>query len=370
LSQKPYFVYDEKQKTNYENFVNTQFAIIRSPLILAKALESPDISQLPVVKSKKDKIAWLAQKLELKRQNHSEMITISITLPIPEDAEKIVNSVVNAFFESYDNQLRDWNIKLLTQLSLELNRQKTTARLLQDEIRSGLEQAAKQGGSGVSGAVQDESILRELHLNKLKLETLRAELRVLRETLNNPSELEIPAVIIQAAIENDPALILLQNIKTADMNTADINKVTTPEDVTKIPDLQQQIKDIKDTKDIEKTIEKNKGNTEIIAEVKKKLQTKYVLGLEQKFFDVQIAVRLQEIITEDIRRKYNEYIAGIGSRTVQIVNVQFQQDQLRRVNLILDQLESRVIALETERYAPNQIQLRKKATIPTQPNRW
>ncbi|MDR1141093.1 MAG: hypothetical protein LBL62_05315, partial [Planctomycetaceae bacterium] len=29
LSRKPYFIYDEKQQTNYDNFVNTQFAIIK-----------------------------------------------------------------------------------------------------------------------------------------------------------------------------------------------------------------------------------------------------------------------------------------------------------------------------------------------------
>ncbi|MDR2706363.1 MAG: hypothetical protein LBC02_11350, partial [Planctomycetaceae bacterium] len=48
---KTYFIYDEKQQTDYENFVNTQIAIIRSPLILEKTLENPEVAHLPVIKS-------------------------------------------------------------------------------------------------------------------------------------------------------------------------------------------------------------------------------------------------------------------------------------------------------------------------------
>ncbi|MDR2706918.1 MAG: hypothetical protein LBC02_14160 [Planctomycetaceae bacterium] len=371
LSQKPYFIYNEKQhekqQIEYENFINTYFAIIRSPLILEKTLEDPDVAQLPVIKSKKDKVRWLAEKLELQRLNKSEMVTISITLPVPEDAEKIVNSVVAAFFNFYYNHQQDWNLKFLTQLNLELNRQKATARLLQDEIRRGLEQSAKQGGakegriSDVTSFVQGESIVRELFLNESKLETLRSELQVLRETLNDPSKLEIPASTLQAAIENDPMSRMLRQKKVdSQEQIAELKKTTTQEDDPKIVSLQNQIKDI------EKKIEENKGNSE---EVKKKLQIEYVRQLEQKFFETQIAVRSLEVVTENLRRKYQEQIAEIGSRTVQIVDVSFLQDQLRRVNSIIDQLESRIMALETERYAPNQIELKLKARVQTPPNR-
>lgn len=375
--QKPYFLYAEKQKEekqniDYENFVNTCFAIIRSPIILEKALESPDVAQLPVVKSKKDKIGWLAQKLELQRQNNSEIATISITLSVPEDAEKIVNSVVFSFFEYYDNYLQNRNIKFLTQLSLELNRHRATARMLQEEIRIGLERSAKQGGIGgiaevTGGGQQREPLLRDLNLNKSKLETLRSELKVLHETLEDPSKLEIPISIIKRAIENDPMLkILQQKIVESQEQMAEL-KNTTKEDHPKIEDhpklvsLQQQIKVI------EEKIEKNKeNNTE---EVKKKLQIEYVRQLEQRFFEIQIAVRTQENLIENLQKQYETQIAEIGSRTVQMVDVSFQQEQLRRVNSIIDQLESRVMAWETEKHAPNQVELKKKATIPIQPNR-
>ncbi|MDR1270262.1 MAG: hypothetical protein LBK82_12130 [Planctomycetaceae bacterium] len=365
LSHKPYFIYDEKQQTNYDNFVNTQFAIIKSPLILSKALEDPQFSQLPIIKSRQDKIAWLARKLELQRLQNSEIITVSITLPVPEDTEKIVNSVVTAFFDFYATHSRDWNFKLLTQLNLELNRQKATARLLQDEIRSGMEQAAKQGGiSRVPDSLEKsmllgESVLRELYLNESKLETLQTELDTLCEPIPL-SELEIPETVIQKAVENDPMMKMLQQRKIdLQDHLATLKKDFTQDNNFRILGLQKQIKEI------EEKIEEKKKNTE---EIKKKFQSEYAQNLETKIIETQLAVRSQTNLVNNLRKKYQEQIIAVGERTVKIVDTQFLQDQLRRVNSIIDQLELRVVAIETERFAPPQIELKRKATIPIQPN--
>jgi hypothetical protein len=77
-----------------------------------------------------------------------------------------------------------------------------------------------------------------------------------------------------------------------------------------------------------------------------------------------------EILISNLVQKFKEHIANIGSRTDRIVDVSFQQAQLERINKILHLLEDRIVAIETERYAPNQIELRKKATIPTKPDGW
>ena len=146
-------------------------------------------------------------------------------------------------------------------------------------------------------------------------------MKVLRETLDDPSKLEIPISIIKRAIENDPLLrILQQKIVESQEQMAEL-KNTTKEDHPKIEDhpklvsLQQQIKVI------EEKIEKNKeNNTE---EVKKKLQIEYVRQLEQRFFEIQIAVRTQENLIENLQKQYETQIAEIGSRTLQMVEVSF-----------------------------------------------
>ncbi|MDR2755751.1 MAG: hypothetical protein LBC20_08605 [Planctomycetaceae bacterium] len=365
MSSKPYFVFEEKPRNDYDDLVNTYFALIKSPIILEKVLEDPSVAQLPIIKTQKDKTGWLARKLKLQRKNNSEIITVSITLPVPEDAEKIVNSVIIAFFDYYSSQSQDWNLKLLTQLNLELNRQKTMARMLQAEIQSKIEKKAKQNEkSGVSNFTRSESLLQELYLNESKLETLRSELKTLLEVVDNPSELEIPEMVIRKAVENDPMMIMLQQ-KIIDLqNQIETLKKMLQNDDSKILALQEQIKEV------EEKIEEEKQKTE---EIKKQLQAEYVRNLGTKLIETQIAVRSQTLLVDHLRQKdqeQQEQLAIIGDQTAKAVDTQFQQDQLRRVNTVLAQLESRVIAIETERYAPPQIELKRKAVIPTQPNRW
>ncbi|MDR1270217.1 MAG: AAA family ATPase [Planctomycetaceae bacterium] len=365
LSQKPYFIFDEKLQQQYDAYVTTQFAIIRSPLILDKALENSDVANLPYVLKQKNKVEWLAKALKLRQtQNKSELVTIGIETEVAEDAEKIVNSVVTAFFDTFASQAQDWNHKLLTQLNLELNRQKATARLLQDEIRSNMEKAAKQGGvaskEGMSGGLnQGESILRDLYLQESKLESLRAEEKMLKESMTEG--MNIPQSILAKAIENDPMLRMLQT-RLVDLReqVASLKKTLVRDDDPKIIGYQNQIKEI------EKKIEEeysSAGSNKV-----KDLQSSFVANLEQAIWEQSRAIRAQEILVESLRKRYGEQVTNVGERTVQIVDVSFQQNQLERVNKILDQLETRVVSLETERFAPNQIELKKKATIPTKPN--
>lgn len=365
LSQKPYFIFDEKQQKQYDAYVTTQFAIIRSPLILEKALENPDVANIPFVIQQKNKVDWLARALKLRQtQSKSEMVTLGIEMEVPEDAEKIANSVVTAFFDYYTSQAQDWNLKLLTQLNLELNRQRATARLLQTEIRDGLEKAAKQGGAaskdGLSGGLnQGESILRDLYLQKSKLESLRAEEKMLKESISEGRN--IPQSILAKAIENDPMLRMLQT-RLVDLREygATLKKTLVREDDPKIVNYQAQIKEI------EKKIEEE--HLSASSNKIKDIQSSFIANLEQAIWEKSMSIRSQEILVENLQKSYNEQVINVGERTVQIVDVSFQQAQLERINKILDQLETRVVTLETERYAPNQIELKKKATIPTKPN--
>ncbi|MDR1964909.1 MAG: hypothetical protein LBQ50_14145, partial [Planctomycetaceae bacterium] len=281
LSQKPYFIFDEKLQQQYDAYVQTQFAIIRSPLIIEKALENPDVAHLPHVQKQKDKVGWLSKALKLQTQGKSEMVTLGIEMEVAEDAEKIVNSVVSAFFDYYADRTQEWNLKLLTQLNLELNRQRASARLLQDEIRNGMEKAAQQGGAaskdGLSGGLnQGESILRDLYLNESKLESLRSEEKMLKETISEG--MNIPPSMLARAIENDPMLRMLQT-RLVDLReqVASLKKTLVKEDDPRIIGYQNQIKEI------EKKIEEEYSSAG--SSKSKDLQSAFVASLEQAIWE-------------------------------------------------------------------------------------
>ncbi len=365
LLNKPYYIYNEKEQRDYQSFVNTQFSLMRSPLIIEKALENPVVSRMKCITKEKDRVVWLSSNLILQSQQRSEMITVAFDAEDPKEAMEIVNSVVNAFFEYYEAQSNDWNARMINQLTLELNRQQNAARLLQDEIRNGMKEAAQKGGVAsrdgtISGGVgQGESILRDLYLHEAKLEALKAELKSAKEFIvEGPSK--IPPTMLQAAIENDGILInyVRQKAEIESKLEALKQQLPNPED-PRVLSLQDKLR---------ANDEKMSAYRANMGEAKMdEIRRGITANMEQVIWEKENAVRTQEIMVENLRSKYKEQVQQVGTRTVEIADVSFQQEQLKRINAVLDLLQTRVVSLQTEMSAPAQIQLKKRAMLPQEP---
>jgi len=357
---KPYYIYEEKQR-DYKSFVNTQIALMKSPLIIDKALENPRVAQRNVVKKQKDRGLWLASNLILSTQQGSEMITVAFETDEPEDAEEIVNSVVNAFFDYYDAQASEWNVRMINQLNLELNRQQNAARLLQDEIRTGLQVAARHGagpgndGKPALGFTPGESIQRDLYLYEAQLEALKAEListqQFVREGTTN-----IPSTVLMNAIQNDPNLVALIQQKGEIESRLERLKVTLYPDDPQIRSLETRRRQIDEKiEEYQTKLYDTKG-----AELRRTISA----NMEQKVWELENSVRTQEILVTNLRERYQDQLRDVKVRTVEVADVSFQQEQLKRINAVLDLLQTRVVSLQTEMSAPAQIQLKKKAALP------
>ena len=364
-SAKPYYIFNEEQHRDYKSFVNTQFALMKSPLIIEKALENPVVARMECITKQKDHVGWLASRLVITTQQNSELISVSFETEIPKDAEEIVDSVVNAFFEYYEAQSNDWNARMINQLNLELNRQQNAARLLQDEIRNGMQSAAKMGGvagrdgSMAGGLGQGESIQRDLFLQEAKLEALKAEVRAAHEFLaSGPGR--IPPSLLHEAIASDPTLLLYAQQKAALENRLESRQLVVKGlDDPQVRDLEEKLRTLE---------EKKNAYQAKIGEVKMAdIYRGIMANVEQTVWQKENDVRAQEIMVENLRARFKEQSLQAGSRTVEIADVSFQQEQLKRINSVLDLLQSRVVHLQTEMNAPSQIQLKKKATLPKEP---
>ena len=359
---KPYYIFDEKQQRDYTSFVNTQLALMRSPLIIEKALENPALATMKCVLEQKDRVGWLASRLGLQTQQRSEMVTVSFETEMPKNAEVIVNSIVNAFFEYYETQSNEWNAKLINQLNMELNRQQNAARLLQDEIRTGLAEAARKGGvagrdgSMAGGLAQGESIQRELFLNEAKLDGLRAELKSIKETqVEGPSR--IPQSMVNEAVASDPILLsYVQQIAGIENQLENLrDQLRNPDDI-RFRQLQEKKRQFEEKRDAYAM--KQDG---VKAE---QIRRMFLANAEQMIWQKELEVRTQEIMVESLRTRLKEQTLQAGTRTVEITDVSFQQEQLKRINTVLDLLQTRIVSLYTEMNAPAQIQLKKRASLP------
>lgn len=362
LSRRPYFIYDETALKDHDRFIQTQFALLRSPLIIEKALESSSIAQLPVIRNQPDRVRWLQKKLKLRQIDKSEMVTVSLSTVDAASSEKLVNAVIDAFFLYYENQAADWNSRLISQLTLELNRQQSLARVLQDEIRAKMEDAAKKGGSAEkSPGFPDaaKALLEEITASDLKLLMVQSELKALQVVFKDGPN--IPLGLLAAAVGEDPEMLqYFQSVEKLHDQVESLKQTLPAPDDPKVVGHQQKLQ----------ALEKESEN--LMQRVQEKnilrIQRETALELERKIAEKEIEVRTLEIYLESLRERYRNQIKTDGERVVSVVDVSFQQQQLERVNNVLDLLQSRVVSLQTELHAPDQIQLRKKASLPTSPD--
>ena len=120
-------------------FQKTQAELLKSRLVLGKALSHPDVAKLPSVLSRPDPIQWLADELTLTFVG--ELLYIGLQSDDPQEVVKLVNAVTDAYMEEVvnaDNNRRKRRLAELKEILNELTGE--------DERTSGKPQGA--GGAG------------------------------------------------------------------------------------------------------------------------------------------------------------------------------------------------------------------------------
>ncbi|MDR3111421.1 MAG: AAA family ATPase [Planctomycetaceae bacterium] len=363
--EKPYYVYNDKATQSYDQFVQTQFMLIKSPLILKRVLDQPSVTRSPEVLKQRDQVQWLSNKLVLRSENKSELITISIQMEDPRQAEIIVNSVVDAFMANNSSDTNNWHTKLLNQLQIEINRQQAEAKLAQSQINRSLRRAAEAGasqtgGENRSGFKVEDSIQRDVYLAEGELVRISTQMKTIEQMLSDPT-MTAPDAVVEAAIVQDPLLqqLTMERQQLEEQKELDQYKNLPPTD-RRLVKINNQITALTDR--INKYILK-------LQDLKpQELNSMRRQNLEIQLDEKRMAVLSQERLVETLRKRRDEQSTNTTRAVVDLSDVNFRQAELQRINAVLDQLATRMVTLQTESTAPNRISICEKAATPRQPN--
>ena len=91
----------------YEDFLATQFAIIKSNGLLEEALQNPCMDQVKELHKRKDLIRWLQKNVRVSRKGKSEYFVISYRDTVPENAKAVVDAVTEAYLDQYKNDVEN-----------------------------------------------------------------------------------------------------------------------------------------------------------------------------------------------------------------------------------------------------------------------
>ena len=357
---RPFLIEEQRQQGNYEDFVNTQIALLRSPLVLERALEVPDVAKLPIILSQRDKKGWLTKKLSVSPVRRSEIVNISIATDSVDASEKIVNAVVSTYFNFTSEHARETTSDLVGGLRVEERRQNVAAQTLQDSIRRKTREAvlagvaAGDGGMSV-GMVQGESLARDVALAEARLTQMRAQHKGIIERINNPKG--IPT-----------SMMIQMNPELRDLNERRGNLVLQRERLAQALSRSDDPKILTVDRQIEQIDEKVRSlSSGVDAKAMEGMQEFFRFNEEMNLFQLEQEIRIQEILVEELRIKHSDQLVKNVDRSDAVIDAAFQQDQLVRANATLLRLEDRILAVSTEQRAPGQI-TQLSAAMPVAPS--
>ena len=121
-SKVPYTVFDSdnaETPENYRQFLASQFALIKGPILLREVCNDPRVSQAESLRNVKDMAKELSQRIHVQQQGDSEYFTISFQDTDPKDAQNIVMTVTEEYIKRNKTTLEVRENQLLSALQQE-----------------------------------------------------------------------------------------------------------------------------------------------------------------------------------------------------------------------------------------------------------
>ena len=220
-SQVPYTVFQTAEgREDYENFLATQFAQIKSPMVLQEALTDPRLVQVQELQKQKDPVQWLQKRISVQRQGKSEYFTISFRSTNPHDAQAVAQAVTETYLKRYNLHMAKREVQLTNDLMQERTVYENQVKIQQKAIQE-LSNQIEQGTPGSEQAVENARALAFLHeklerdnmvLNKIneRITALQVESRSpARIVLAQPATLPtVPTAYGRPEIRLSPAILV------------------------------------------------------------------------------------------------------------------------------------------------------------------
>ncbi len=89
----------EGQQLFYEDYLATHIRLIRSPVIVSRAVQRGNLGALPSFAGKGDPTGGIVSHLEVQREERTNILSLSYSGPVAEDCAAVLNAVLDSYEE-------------------------------------------------------------------------------------------------------------------------------------------------------------------------------------------------------------------------------------------------------------------------------
>jgi capsular exopolysaccharide synthesis family protein len=372
--QQPFVAFPDDgnvaDRDSARKFVHTQIELLRSPLVIGRALGQPDVAQIEELQGRRDPIEWLAQKgLEVTPKGDSELLEVAFESKDPQSAKRLVDAVVNAYFAIRDEKSDAQIQSIIMLLENERTRRAEGIKLLQAEIRQLQAQLVSKDPSLAAGALRDgevvisnnplDGVQNNLGQAQIDSKVLEAQLTAIQGTLDQPPV--IPDVLIDRQV-NDRVEVQ-ETIAQINQKRAKLDQIERA--AAKGRDDPQYQRSMEEIEQLEATLESIRQASR--PRIRAELEAMTQLERNQQLDALRTQLETQKLVVENLRANYDEMVKDLSQSGGQSLDLRLKQRELNRRQEVFDRISDRAAQLATEMYAPRRVEPIQDARVPEVP---
>lgn len=366
----------------YQQFLNNQVTIVRSPLVLERVLDHSEVqgtlwfreAQSTPTGGVASRLEALRKELRVSTAPKTSFVDVRFTAPKAADATLIVNTVIDEYLKHVNEQARQFDDAVYQQLAQEYSSLRSTidghkavvARLRGDLLTTTPSDLLAQQRTRMDQKIADvETLQREIAVAEWQLEQLRS----LHRATTQPAEGATTQTAVAASEPSKPRYErdsewrkLFMELKGAEQRLA-IEGQHLGDEHFRMVELRSQVEHAKEnlqTREQQLDDVGPNGEKMMTADAGGSIETDVdtlQARIERMKYEAQI--RSDDVATERARVERTASAAQLLEK--EMSDLKYAEDRFNEVR-------QRKVAMEIERRAPGSIRIQDRAVTPTAPS--
>lgn len=352
-------------------FVRTQLAMIKSPVVLDRVVARPEVAQIAEIRTSLIPVQDLKKAVSIESVDESELYQITYSTTKPEDAQAVVNAVLEEYIKVYELEGETRRQTIVKELKDSKDERKVELTSLREKVRGFAKQLTGEDVTSLDPASIASSVdspLPELNDRLSESEfarlVLEAQLKSLQQEAKGLNR-QVPEAMIRAYIENHPdyqrqLAVAEDEQRRFRENAARWKKGGQDSFLSEFRERVEQAE--QDLAAIEEEL-KAKAVEVLTAEQNRQHELDKHADIQQLQDEIQAKLLAEAMLKERINT-YRESQKGAGAAAVEL---EFARGDLARVEQVYNMLLNRINEIDTENRAPSRVEVRQPAKLPTAP---
>jgi len=361
---RPYIAFNSREDSR--SFVSTQVELIRSPLVLGPVVSHPEIARLPELAVRQDPIAWLGDQMEVRGIGRSELFHIAFSGPDPGHSAKIVNAVVESFFQLRGQQDAEQMQRVIQLLEEERDRRSGEVKRMREEVRELTKQLTGKDPYLVENEPQRRmehplaNLQTKLTNAEVEREILAARVRAFEESASQAPIALSAAEVEQAVDAHDRVRMLKESLLVQTLSLQEYeSKLVRGKDDPSYRRLATQVQQE------EALLERTKA--ELRKQLRVEMESQLAGRRQETLAKMKSELETYRLMADMLKERCDSQVQDVQQVSGDTVELGFKRSELERAEQVLELITARVVKLRTEQRAPERISLLQEAKPPMAP---